>query len=72
VDGKKVAGMLIETKHIDASLEYVILGIGININQMNFTGLPNATSLTLITNKVFEIDEIFTSFLKECRAFETL
>lgn len=72
VDGKKIAGMLIETKHIDASLEYVILGIGININQKNFTGLPNATSLALITNKVFEIDEIFTSFLKECRAFETL
>ncbi|MEN9819962.1 MAG: hypothetical protein RL379_740 [Bacillota bacterium] len=72
VGGKKIAGMLIETRHIDATLEYVILGIGININQKNFTGLANATSLALITNKVFEIDEIFASFLKECHAFETL
>lgn len=72
VDGKKIAGMLIETKQINGSLEYVILGIGININQKIYTGLPNATSLALITHKLYNIDEVFNTFLKECHAFETL
>ena len=72
VDGKKIAGMLIETKQINTTFEYVIIGVGININQKIFTGLTNATSLALITNKIFEIDEVFNRFLKECRAFETI
>jgi len=72
VGGKKIAGMLIETKQIQETLAYVIVGIGININQQNFSGLPYATSLALQTKKTYDIDELFSSFLQESRTFENL
>lgn len=72
VDGKKIAGMLIETKQMDQAFAYVILGIGININQKIFTGLDSATSLHLLTRSSYDIDEVFRDFLEASRAFETM
>jgi BirA family biotin operon repressor/biotin-[acetyl-CoA-carboxylase] ligase len=54
--------MLIETKRTGTKLEYVIIGLGININQVHFNDLPNATSLALITKKHYDIDEVFLKF----------
>jgi BirA family biotin operon repressor/biotin-[acetyl-CoA-carboxylase] ligase len=62
VDGKKISGMLIETKRTGTKLEYVIIGLGININQVHFNDLPNATSLALITKKHYDIDDVFLKF----------
>ena len=72
VDGKKIAGMLIETKQVEDTYKYVIVGIGMNINQLQFSGLPNATSLAILTKKNHDIEEIFSKFLKESRIFENL
>jgi BirA family biotin operon repressor/biotin-[acetyl-CoA-carboxylase] ligase len=72
VNGKKIAGMLIETKQIETTFAYVIVGIGININQQTFSSLPHATSLAILTKKSYDIDEIFSTFLKESRTFENL
>ncbi|MGL2964743.1 biotin--[acetyl-CoA-carboxylase] ligase [Flavobacterium sp. RSB2_4_14] len=44
-DGKKIAGILIENViKSDGSITAVV-GIGLNVNQTNFDGIPNATSL---------------------------
>ena len=53
-NGRKLGGILSELYTVDASCSeswMVILGVGINVNQENFTGLPDATSLSLMRGK---------------------
>jgi BirA family transcriptional regulator, biotin operon repressor / biotin---[acetyl-CoA-carboxylase] ligase len=70
VNEKKISGMLIETKQQDMTLDYVILGIGININQTSFLDLTHATSLRLLTQKQYDVDELFDKFIQHCSALE--
>jgi len=63
VQGKKIAGMLIETKQTSGQLDYVILGIGLNINQQSFVSLASATSLAIISKNIHPIDNVFEVFL---------
>lgn len=64
VQGKKIAGMLIESKYSEQHLDYVIIGLGLNINQTSFPFLPQATSLSLVTKKHNDIDVIFQSLIQ--------
>jgi BirA family transcriptional regulator, biotin operon repressor / biotin---[acetyl-CoA-carboxylase] ligase len=66
VNGKKISGMLIETKQLGETLQHVILGIGLNINQTSFINLPSATSLALLTKKSYPIDVLFEHFVEVC------
>ena len=67
INDKKVCGILLEGQ----ILEYLVVGIGLNINQKVFPeGLRRpATSLSLETNKDFNIDEIeqklFSNIVKD-------
>lgn len=54
VNGKKIAGILIENNLREASIQSSIVGIGINVNQEVFSNL-NATSLALLSGKEFEL-----------------
>jgi len=64
-DSKKVAGILIENMlRPDGSFDSVI-GIGLNVNQTNFDGLPQATSLSCITSIVYDLDVIAVS-IRDC------
>jgi BirA family transcriptional regulator, biotin operon repressor / biotin---[acetyl-CoA-carboxylase] ligase len=55
---KKVAGILIENSvKPDGSLISVI-GIGLNLNQVNFDNLPQATSLARISGKSYDPEQI--------------
>jgi BirA family biotin operon repressor/biotin-[acetyl-CoA-carboxylase] ligase len=47
VDNKKIAGILIENIVSGNRVEKSIIGVGLNLNQTEFAGLPNATSLKL-------------------------
>ena len=42
---KKISGILIENNIRGKSINYSVIGIGINVNQLNFKNLPKATSL---------------------------
>ena len=66
VGDKKISGMLIETKHQANTLQHVILGVGLNINQTSFLNLPSATSLAILTKKTYPIDELFEYFVEVC------
>lgn len=44
-DGGKLGGILAELEAEGESVRFVILGVGLNINQERFDGLPQATSL---------------------------
>ena len=55
---KKIAGILIENSVNGNSISHSIVGIGINVNQENFSvELPNPTSLKLETGKEFDLEE---------------
>ena len=68
VKGKKICGILLEGKLPD----YVIIGIGLNINQKHFS-VDNATSLSIETEYDFNIDNVrglfFDHLLSELHNF---
>jgi len=56
VSGKKIAGILIENSLRENHFQNSVVGVGINVNQINFSDkTPNAISLSLIANKEFEL-----------------
>ncbi len=55
---KKVCGVLIQNILKGTSMEYSIVGIGINVNQVEFSP-ENAASLRMITGKWYKLQTIF-------------
>ncbi len=52
MEGKKVAGILGEMESRDSQIRYVLLGVGLNVNQVSFAPeLPNATSLAILNDR---------------------
>lgn len=66
-DNKKIAGILIENIIKSNKLSGTIVGIGINVNQMNFENLPEATSLKLITGQSINLDELLLNVLNNIK-----
>ncbi|MFI3303303.1 MAG: biotin--[acetyl-CoA-carboxylase] ligase [Rikenellaceae bacterium] len=59
VDDRKMAGILIENSLRDGMLTRSVVGIGLNINQLEFDpSLPNPTSMTRVTGKTFDREEV--------------
>ena len=54
---KKICGILIENV-IKNKLESTIIGIGVNVNQTKFNGLPKASSLKNISGVHYDLDEV--------------
>ncbi len=67
IDNKKVCGILTEINAQIDKISYVILGIGINVNNSKFdVALENkATSIFLQINKKFERQKIIATFLQD-------
>lgn len=55
---KKICGVLIQNNLKGTSMEYSIVGIGINVNQTVFSP-GNAASLRMITGKWYELQNVF-------------
>ncbi len=51
MNGKKIAGILVETAVRNNTVLHAVTGIGLNVNQTEFSRLPQATSLFLETGK---------------------
>jgi len=68
INNKKVAGILTEMQAEQDQIQYVIIGIGINVNQ-DYLDLPNAnykaTSLKLETQKEWHMKQIVQSILEK-------
>lgn len=61
---KKVCGILIENVIKMNALEASIIGIGLNVNQLEFKLLPNAASLKILTGRVFNLEEVLQYVLE--------
>ena len=64
--GKKAAGILIQNALSGSNLQSSIVGIGLNVNQLDFPdSLNNATSLGLVTGQLQDLDTL-AARLFEC------
>ena len=61
---KKISGILIENNIKADELNNSIIGIGINVNQIRFINIVNATSIKLITNTEIRIEEVLDKLIK--------
>jgi len=72
----KIAGILIENMMTQNKNGASIIGVGLNVNQTSFPGLPKASSLKLIKQTSFNLDhlldEILLEFEKIPKWFNTL
>lgn len=66
----KIGGILIENILGDGRMIGTIVGIGLNVNQTDFDGLPAAGSLKLVTGQHFDLDEVLHKIL--CSLEESL
>jgi BirA family transcriptional regulator, biotin operon repressor / biotin---[acetyl-CoA-carboxylase] ligase len=59
VGDRKIAGMLIETSVMGNNLQSVVAGIGLNLNQLNFSPiLPNPVSLKQLTGTDYNVEKV--------------
>jgi len=71
VGNKKIGGMLIENTLRSNYLDWSIIGLGININQIDFDArLPNPTSLAKELNKKIKINDclfqLYSALERQC------
>ncbi len=62
-DSQKICGILIENIVNSGSLQGAIIGIGINVNQTMFHGIPNAGSMKGISGMHYAIEEVLIRLL---------
>lgn len=64
IDGKKVCGILTEMNAEATRVRYIVVGIGINVNQADFPKELGATSLRLQTGSEWSRVELASALLK--------
>jgi BirA family biotin operon repressor/biotin-[acetyl-CoA-carboxylase] ligase len=70
---KKICGILIENDLTGTTIHRSIIGIGINLNQVLFeSNAPNPVSLTQITGKVYDKQDVLNRFLRIFYAYYLL
>lgn len=69
---KKIAGILIENTFKPNGNINSIIGIGLNVNQLDFDNLPQASSLKNITNKEFDKEKILLKIIENIQNYISL
>ena len=70
--GKKICGILNEFKLRGDSVENIIVGFGLNINQENFDNLPNASSLKLINKITYDLNNFTALIIQSLKRYDYL
>lgn len=68
IDEKKICGVLIENNVSGNFLQYAICGIGLNVNQKQFDGLPNAASIYKLTSQKKDLRSLLYSLCENIEA----
>lgn len=66
-DTKKLAGILIENSFKSDNRIESIVGIGLNVNQNDFSNLPKASSLSIVTNKEYDLEDLLNKIVFQIR-----
>lgn len=67
IDGKKICGILTESSATKQKLDYVVLGIGVNVNSTQKELLETATSILVETKKKVQKDALMLDILERFR-----
>ncbi|GAB5400596.1 MAG: biotin--[acetyl-CoA-carboxylase] ligase [Aureisphaera sp.] len=62
---KKLCGILVENQLMGNQIKGSVVGIGLNVMNSSFVGLPNATSMSLIAGNSFDVEEVFSTIAEE-------
>lgn len=65
VKRKKIGGILIQNALSGSQIQSSVIGIGVNINQRQFSAAPNPTSLALLNNQFYELNELRSALFAE-------
>jgi len=68
INGSKIACVLIENQWKNEKLSSSIIGIGLNVNQVDFSAQENVISLKILTSKVYNLNSILKSL---CSSLDT-
>lgn len=68
----KVGGILIDTYLQKNRISYAIIGIGLNVNQLEFPVLQRATSLSLVTGETYRLPELLARLVGYLRDYAEL
>jgi len=68
-ENKKVGGILIENVIKKGKLDASIIGFGINVNQTEFYNLPQASSMRLLTGRLYELEELLQAILSKFKDY---
>ncbi len=64
VENKKVCGILIQNSVMGDKLEYMVVGIGLNVNQTLFkSNAPNPVSLKMVNDIEYDLNELLNKLL---------
>lgn len=66
-ENKKVGGILIENSLKSDGSYTAVVGFGLNLNQTDFEHLPQANSLTNITQQLYDLEEMAERFIKSLK-----
>lgn len=67
---KKIAGILIENSLVKDRIRYSVVGIGLNVNQVEFpASLPKATSFKLLLHKDFNRDILLDEIINNIKDY---
>ena len=69
--GRKLGGILAELSAEAERVRFVVLGVGINVNQTDFPGLPDATSLALETGMPHDRARLLARLVQAVEAVPT-
>jgi len=70
VGDRKIAGVLIETQLSGDFVSTAVVGIGLNVNQIDFPDfLPNPTSMALCAHKEFDKNEVLQQYLQNFESY---
>ena len=73
VNNDKIAGILIENSLIGSKFEYSVVGIGVNINQKEFSSeLMNPTSLIKETGKIYDLGKLLQNLIQYLKIYYQL
>lgn len=62
---KKICGVLIENSFKSDGQIQSVVGIGLNVNQTDFEGLPKASSMAVMADKQFDKEEIMLAIAQQ-------
>ena len=68
-ENKKICGILIENVVKQNRFYESFIGIGLNVNQTEFTNLPQASSLKKISGRVYDLDEVAHVIIKNLKHY---